>query len=163
MDRSPWWLCPVGGGVAWTRDGVDDGEGGTVQSPQRPLQPCPAGAPAGPLSGPTSLPTHLVLFCAEPVSPWRAGVTSGHCSPRGRKWGFDEWRSSGRKAVKCWCEVGCFDGPARGRFAPMLGRPPGQPSAQFLAAVHRGGGRSHRWNGSDSLGPTATLEEGGRC
>lgn len=51
--------------------------------------------------------------------------------------------------------VGCFRGPCGGEGGPLcslLGLPPEQPSAQFLEAVGRSGGRS-QWSGSDNSGP----------
>lgn len=114
VDRgSPWWLCPVGGGVAWT---LVEWRWGLCSPPLPgpPLLALPCRRP-GPPSVPALLTPHVLgsVLCPA-LSPWRAGVTSGHCSPRGRRRGFDEQWSSGRKAVAWWRGLGVLRMALRG-------------------------------------------------
>lgn len=114
VDRgSPWWLCPVGGGVAWT---LVEWRWGLCSPPLPgpPLLALPCRRP-GPPSVPALLTPHVLgsVLCPA-LSPWRAGVTSGHCSPRGCRRGFDERWSSGRKAVAWWRGLGVLRMALRG-------------------------------------------------
>lgn len=100
------------------RGGLDSGgvAMGAVQSPpaRSPLLALPCRRP-GPPSVPALLTPHVLgsVLCPA-LSPWRAGVTSGHCSPRGCRRGFDERWSSGRKAVAWWRGLGVLRMALRG-------------------------------------------------
>lgn len=136
------WLCPAGGDgdlnmerVGWHRPPLPDLQ---PPSPERPLR-----APAGPLPrlvwaclGSSSLCMQVVLFSSEPMSPWRAGVTSGHCNPQGLdKSQFSEKSVRGGRdclLLTLWVCV-CGGGA---EFAPRFW----EPSPHFLEAKGRSGG-----------------------